>query len=50
MIKTWYAKSKEKLCNCGANYIKIITLTAQYVLTIQMDIWDIVVIMDGVCG
>lgn len=30
--------------------LKTITLIAQYILTIQMDIWDIVVIMDGVCG
>jgi hypothetical protein len=22
MLKTWYAKSMEKPCNCGTNYIK----------------------------
>jgi hypothetical protein len=46
---TWYAKLKEKLCNCRANYIKIITFITQYYKLIQLHIFNIMAVTFGKC-
>jgi hypothetical protein len=45
--KNGHLKSPKRLCNCGVNYIKNITLFTQYFNSIQLVISDIVGVVDG---